>query len=74
MLDKLKSRKFWMTFLGALLPLIVQAMTGEVTWAYAVMESLAVLAVGVGVIGAEDVARLKAKSIEKAVAASKDPS
>ena len=43
MSDKLKSRKFWFALLGATLPIIAQAMTGDVGWGEAVTSSVAVL-------------------------------
>lgn len=43
MSEKLKSRKFWFALLGALLPIIAQALTGDVGWSEAVMASIAVL-------------------------------
>jgi len=43
MLEKLKSRKFWMALGGALLPIVAQAMTGEVGWEEACMLSVGVL-------------------------------
>lgn len=42
--DKLKSRKFWMALLGALLPIIAQAFTGEVGWQEATMASITLIA------------------------------
>jgi len=62
MLNKLKSRKFWGTVFGSLLPIITQALTGELTWQAAVFSSLSILAVGLGLIGWEDVNRLKASA------------
>lgn len=43
MLEKLKSRKFWMALGGALLPIVAQGMTGEVGWEEACMLSVGVL-------------------------------
>ena len=41
--DKLKSRKFWFALLAALLPLVLQAVTGEVGWDVALGGSLTVV-------------------------------
>ena len=41
--QKMKSRKFWFALLGALLPIVAQAMTGEVGWNEAVTLSVAIL-------------------------------
>lgn len=43
MAEKLKSRKFWMALLGAILPILAQALTQEVGWNEAVMASIAIL-------------------------------
>jgi hypothetical protein len=67
MLEKLKSRKLWLTVLGTAMPLIVQAITKEISWVQALMMSGMALLVGLGVIGAEDVAKIGAvKELEKA--------
>lgn len=42
--DKLRSRKFWMAVLGALLPIIAQVVTQEVGWQEAVLASITLLA------------------------------
>jgi uncharacterized membrane protein len=42
--EKLKSRKFWLALLGALLPIVAQALTGEVGWQEATMASITLLA------------------------------
>jgi len=44
MSEKLKSRKFWFALLGSVLPIVAQAMTGEVGWDQAVMLSVGVMA------------------------------
>ena len=41
--DKLKSRKFWFALLGAVLPIVLQLMTGEVTWEVALTASITVI-------------------------------
>lgn len=43
MTEKLKSRKFWLAVLGAVLPIIAQGLTNEVGWQEAVMSSIAIL-------------------------------
>ena len=42
-MDKLKSRKFWFAFLGALLPVIAQAMTEDIQMAEAMQLSVAII-------------------------------
>ena len=42
-MDKLKSRKFWMSLVGACLPFVASALTGEIPMNEAVMESVAVI-------------------------------
>lgn len=42
--DKLRSRKFWLALLGAMLPIIAQALTGEVGWQEATLASVSLLA------------------------------
>lgn len=41
--DRLKSRKFWMALAGAVLPIVAQALTGEVGWTEAIAASVAVI-------------------------------
>ncbi len=43
MSDKLKSRKFWFAFLGALLPLVAQYMTDDIAMADALQMSAAIV-------------------------------
>jgi len=43
MLDKLKSRKFWFAFLGALLPIIAQYMSEDINMDAALQLSVAVV-------------------------------
>ena len=43
MIEKLKSRKFWMALLGALLPVVAAYLTNEVDLEHAVQASSAVL-------------------------------
>ena len=43
MLEKLKSRKFWFALLGALLPILAQFLTAEVTWEVALQLSSAII-------------------------------
>ena len=43
MFDKLKSRKFWFAFLGALLPIVAQYMTEDVQMSEARQLSAAVI-------------------------------
>ena len=43
MFDKLKSRKFWFAFLGALLPIVAQYLTDAVPVAEALQLSAAVI-------------------------------
>jgi hypothetical protein len=43
MSDKLKSRKFWFALMGAVLPIVAQALTGEIGWQESVMASIAIL-------------------------------
>ena len=43
MFDKLKSRKFWFAFLGALLPIVAQYMTDDVQMSEALQLSAAVI-------------------------------
>ena len=43
MFDKLKSRKFWMAFLGALLPIVAQYLTNEVALGDALQLSAAIV-------------------------------
>jgi|TARA_Y100000310_G_scaffold21074_1_gene20381 hypothetical protein len=42
-MDKLKSRKFWFAFLGALLPVVAQAMTEDIQMAEAMQLSVAIV-------------------------------
>ena len=42
--SRLKSRKFWFALLGALLPVLAQAFTGEIGWDKAVVSSLGLIA------------------------------
>ena len=42
-IDKLKSRKFWFALLGAVLPIILQLVTGEVSWDVALAASVTVV-------------------------------
>lgn len=42
-MDKLKSRKFWFAFLGALLPVVAQAMTEDIQMAEAMQLSVAII-------------------------------
>lgn len=42
--DKLRSRKFWIALLGAIMPIAAQAVTGEVGWQEAVLASVTLLA------------------------------
>jgi len=42
-LDKLKSRKFWFALVGAILPIVMQLLTGELTWELAVAASVTVI-------------------------------
>tara|TARA_Y100000593_G_scaffold83291_1_gene156852 strand:+ start:704 stop:913 length:210 start_codon:yes stop_codon:yes gene_type:complete len=41
--DKLKSRKFWMALVGAILPIVAAALSQEMPYNEAVMESIAVI-------------------------------
>tara|TARA_Y100001973_G_scaffold100042_1_gene160331 strand:- start:472 stop:687 length:216 start_codon:yes stop_codon:yes gene_type:complete len=41
--DKLKSRKFWFALIGAVLPILLQFFTGEVSWDVAVAGSITVI-------------------------------
>ena len=43
MFDKLKSRKFWFAFLGALLPIVAQYLTDDVQMSEALQLSAAVI-------------------------------
>jgi len=43
MIEKLKSRKFWLALLGALLPIVASYFTSEVDLEHAVQASSAVL-------------------------------
>jgi len=40
---RLSSRKFWFALLGSVLPLVAQALTGEVGWGQAVSASAAII-------------------------------
>ena len=42
-MDKLKSRKFWFALLGAVLPVVAQAMTEEIATAEALQVSAAII-------------------------------
>ena len=42
-MDKFKSRKFWFALLGALLPIVVQAMTDDIATAEALQLSAAII-------------------------------
>ena len=42
-MDKLKSRKSWFAFLGALLPVVAQAMTEDIQMAEAMQLSVAIV-------------------------------
>lgn len=42
--EKLRSRKFWIAVLGAMLPILAQAFTGEVGWQEATLASVMLLA------------------------------
>ena len=42
-MDKLKSRKFWFAFLGALLPVVAQAMTEDIQMTEAMQLSVAII-------------------------------
>jgi len=52
--EKLKSRKLLLCILGALLPILGQAITGEVGWDKALTMSLGVLSVYLGAQGYAD--------------------
>lgn len=41
--EKLKSRKFWFALLGAVLPIVLQVVTGEVAWDVALGASITVV-------------------------------
>ena len=41
--EKLKSRKFWMALVGAILPMVAAALSHEMPYNEAVMESIAVI-------------------------------
>lgn len=41
--DKLRSRKFWLAVIGALLPIVAQALTGEIGWQEATLTSIMLL-------------------------------
>ena len=43
MFDKLKSRKFWFAFLGAMLPIVAQYMTADIAMADALQLSAAIV-------------------------------
>ena len=43
MFDKLKSRKFWFAFLGAMLPIVAQYMTDDIAMADALQLSAAIV-------------------------------
>lgn len=43
MFDKLKSRKFWFAFIGALLPIIAQALTDDVELPHALQMTAVVV-------------------------------
>ena len=43
MLEKFKSRTFWLALVGAILPIIAQSMTGEVGWEESIMMSVGIL-------------------------------
>lgn len=42
-MDKLKSRKFWMALVGACIPILASAITGDIETNDAVMQSVAVV-------------------------------
>ena len=43
MLEKLKSRKFWFALMGALLPIVAQALTDDIATADAITMSVGVI-------------------------------
>lgn len=42
-IDKLKSRKFWFALVGAVLPVLLQLLTQEVTWEVALAASVTII-------------------------------
>lgn len=72
--EKLKSWKRWGTILGAIMPILVQLMTQEVSWPTAIVASVVVILVGLGVLGVEDVTRIKAMAaVDMAELAARNP-
>ena len=57
-MDKLKSRKFWFALLGAILPVVAQAMTEDIAMAEALQLSAAIIVsyiLGQGYVDAKQV-------------------
>ena len=63
--ERLKSRKTWLTIGGAAVPYLLQALTGAVSWPVAALASTIIVVAGILGIAAEDVARLVAQAMAK---------
>lgn len=64
MWDKLKSWKRWAWVISTVLPIVLEALTGKITWPVAGGASFVALLTGMGIIAQEDVAKIKAKAEE----------
>lgn len=58
--QKLKSFKRWAWLFSTLLPVVTEALTKQIGWPEAISYSLMACLVGLGVIGAEDIVRIRA--------------
>jgi hypothetical protein len=74
LLDKLKSWKRWMAVLGAVLPILVQGITGELGWPVAIATAVVALVAGILGLAKEDAARLQAAGVAIAGAFEKEKS
>jgi len=63
--EKLKSQKRWLAAIGAVMPVIAQALTGQVGWLEALALSLTSAAVSMGILLKEDLAKLASSEVSK---------
>lgn len=69
MFEKLKSRKFWLGVIGAVLPVVMQALTGQVGWFEALGLSLSSMIAAIFGLSLEDAAKQKAKALASVASA-----
>lgn len=60
LIDKLKSWKRWQIIFGAIVPYVLEALTGELGWVQAVAASTGVILAGLGVLMKEDIEHIRA--------------